>query len=137
MKVFGFEGGTAVRAGCARVEKRINLLLQQAFLDGVQELFGLPKCQTQVLATLEVFLQGDEVGDGFFLAIIAAHDELEFDAHGSAPPGLCGGCMMPVIVGREKDRAYSQCAANEKWRQNLPLSLWETRSASLHPPRKT
>jgi len=35
-----------------------------------------------------VLLAGDEVSNGFFMAIIAAHDELEFDAHGRAPPGL-------------------------------------------------
>ena len=91
MIAFGFEGGAAVRAGRARVEKRINLVLQQTFLDSVQELFGLPDCQAQMLDALGVLLQGDDVGDSVFMAIIAAHDELEFDAHGRALPGLSGG----------------------------------------------
>jgi len=91
MIAFGFEGGAAVRAGRGPVEKRIHLVLQQAFLDGVEELFGLPECQAQMLDALGVLLQGDEVGDGFFMAIVAAYDELEFDAHGRAPPGLRGG----------------------------------------------
>ena len=43
-------------------------------------------------------LQGDDVDDDFFLAIIAAHNELEFDEPERAPPGLSGGCMMQVIL---------------------------------------
>jgi hypothetical protein len=45
----------------------------------------------QMLNALGVLLESDDVGDGFFLAIIAAHNELEFDAHGRAPLGLSGG----------------------------------------------
>jgi hypothetical protein len=93
MRAFGFEGGAAVRAGRAPVEKRIHLVVQQAFLNRVEELFGLLECQAQMLDALSILLQGDDVGDDFFLAIIAAHDELEFDVHGRAPVGLRGGCM--------------------------------------------
>jgi hypothetical protein len=74
------------------------LVLQQALLDSIQELFGLPECQAQMLDALGVLLQGDEVGDGFFMAIIAAYDELEFDVHGKTPPGLIGGGMMQTIL---------------------------------------
>ena len=35
-------------------------------------------------------LQGDDIGDGFFLTIIVAHDELQFDTHGRASPGSSG-----------------------------------------------
>jgi hypothetical protein len=98
MIAFDLQRDAAVWAGCAHVEKRINLLLKQVFLDGIQELFGLPACQTQMLDALGVFLQGDDVGNGFFMAIIAAHDELEFDTHGRAPPGLSNGCMMQAIL---------------------------------------
>ena len=45
-----------------------------------------------------VLLQGDNVSDGFFLAIIAAHDKLEFDVHRKTPPGLSGGCMMQATL---------------------------------------
>jgi hypothetical protein len=38
------------------------------------------------------------VSDGFFLAIIAAHDKLEFDVHRKTPPGLSGGCMMQATL---------------------------------------
>ena len=72
--------------------------LQQAFLDGVEELFGLLERQAQMLDTLVVFLQGDNVGDGFFLAIIVAHDELQFHTHGGASPGSGGGGMMQAIL---------------------------------------
>jgi hypothetical protein len=98
MIAFGFEGSAAVRADRAPVEKRRNLMLQQAFLDRGEELFGLPECQAQVLDTLGVLLQSDDVSNGFFLAIIAAHDELEFDAHRRAPLELHGGCMMQAIL---------------------------------------
>jgi hypothetical protein len=98
MIAFGFEGSAAVRAGRAPVEKRLHLVLQETFLDRGEELFGLPECQAQMLNALSVLLQGDDVSNGFCLAIIAAHDELEFDAHGRAPPGLSGRCMMQAIL---------------------------------------
>jgi len=98
MRAFGFEGSAAVRAGCARIEKRLNLVLEQALLDRVEELFGLLECQAQMLDALGVLPQGDDIGDGFLMAIIAAQDELEFDVHGKTPPGLSGGCMMQAIL---------------------------------------
>jgi hypothetical protein len=98
MMAFGVEGSAAVWAGCACVEKRLHLAVQQVLLESVQELFGLAECQAQMLDALGVLLQGDDVSDGFFLPIVAAHDELKFDVHGRAPPGLSGGCMMPAIL---------------------------------------
>jgi hypothetical protein len=47
--------------------------------------------QAQMLDALGVLLQCDDVGDSFFLAIIAAEDELQFHTPGGAPPGLNGG----------------------------------------------
>ena len=68
---FGFQGGTAVRAGRAPVEKCFHLVVQQALLDRGEELFGLLERQAQMLDALVVFLQGDDISDSFFLAIIA------------------------------------------------------------------
>jgi len=51
-----------------------------------------------VLEALAILLQGDDIGDGLFLAIIAAQDELEFHTHDGAPPGLSGEGMMQVIL---------------------------------------
>ena len=76
----------------------IPLVLQQVFLDRVEELFSLSEGQAQMLDALRVLLQGNDISDGFFLAIIGAHDELEFDAHGRAPLGLSGRCMMQAIL---------------------------------------
>ena len=45
-------------------------------------------CQAQMLDALGVLLQGDDVGDGVFMTIIAAQDELEFDAHGKVSSGV-------------------------------------------------
>jgi hypothetical protein len=88
---FHLQGGTAVLARGAWVEKRGNLSLKHAVLDGVEELLRLRERQTQMLDAAVVFLQGDDIGDSFFLAIIAAQDELEFDTHGRTPPGLRDG----------------------------------------------
>ena len=44
----------------------------------VQELFRLRERQAQMLDALLVFLQGDDIGDGCFLAIILRTGQLEF-----------------------------------------------------------
>ena len=43
-----------------------------------------------MLKAAVVFLQGDDISDGFFLAIIITKYELQFDAHGGASPGSSG-----------------------------------------------
>ena len=98
MIAFGFEGGTAVRAGRARVEKRLHLVLQHALLDSVEELLGFLERQAEMLNACGVLLQGDDVCHRFFMAIIAAHDQLQFDAHGEGSSGSGGGGMMQVIL---------------------------------------
>jgi hypothetical protein len=91
MGAFDLEGGATVLARGARVEKRVNLSLQHVLLDGVEELLRLGERQAQMLDASVVSLQDDDIGGGFFMAIIAAHDELEFHTHGGVPPGLSGG----------------------------------------------
>ncbi len=83
----------------ARVEKRVNLLLQHAVLDGVEELLRLRERQTQMLNASVVFLQGDDIGDGFFLAIIIINNELKFDAHGACSSSSGGGNGFDHGVG--------------------------------------
>lgn len=73
-------------------------MLQEALLDGGAELFGLPECEAQMRDALGVLPQGDDIGDGFFVAIIITHNELECDAPGRAPPGSSGRGMMPAIL---------------------------------------
>ena len=82
MVAFDYERSAAGRAGRACVQKRVPLALEQAFLDGVKALFGLLKRQAQMRKAAVVFLQGDDIGDGFFLAIIITQNALQFDAHG-------------------------------------------------------
>src|SRR6267378_4054551 len=82
----------------ARVEKRVNLLLQHAVLDGVEELLRLRERQTQMLNASVVFLQGDDIGDGFFLAIIIINNELKFDAHGACSSSSGGGGMASIMA---------------------------------------
>jgi hypothetical protein len=44
-----------------------------------------------MLKACGILLQGDEVYHRFFMAIIAAHDQLQFDAHGECSSGSDGG----------------------------------------------
>jgi hypothetical protein len=69
-----------------RGQKGVHLVCKYALLDGGEELFCLRERQAQVLNALGVLLPGDDVGHSFFTAIIGAQDELQFDAHGEAPP---------------------------------------------------
>ena len=39
---------------------------------------------------LMVLGEGDDIGDGLFLTLIAAQDELKFDTHTGASPGSSG-----------------------------------------------
>ena len=84
---FHFEQGATVRARGTRVEKRVNLVLKQVALEGAEELFCLGEGQPEMLDALVVFVEGDHIGDGLFLTLIAAHDELKFDTHTGASPG--------------------------------------------------
>src|SRR5229473_6847820 len=75
-----------------------SLHVEHALLDGFEELLRLRERQAQMLDALGVLLHGDDIGDGFFMAIIAAHDQLQFDAHGECSSGSGSGCMMEVIL---------------------------------------
>src|SRR2546426_1511539 len=77
----------AVWAIRARVEKGIDLLLEEVPLQGAEELLGLRQGQPKMLDALIVLVQGDDIGDGLFLTLIVTHDELQFDTHTGASPG--------------------------------------------------
>jgi hypothetical protein len=47
---------------------------------------------------LAVFVERDHLGDGLFLTLIAAQDELKFDTHTGVSPGLSGRGMIQAIV---------------------------------------
>src|SRR6267154_1596449 len=95
---FPLEQGATVRARRTWVEKGGDLLLQQVSLQGAEELFGLRQGQPEMLDTSVVFVEGDDIGDGLFMTLIAAHDELKFDTHTGASPGLSGRRMIQAIV---------------------------------------
>ena len=65
----------------ARIEKGVNLLLEEVSLEGAEQLFGLSQGQPEMLDALVVLVEGDHIGDGLFLTLIAAYDELKFDTH--------------------------------------------------------
>jgi len=62
------------------------LLFEQVLLNNCEELFGFSEGQAQLLDALRVLLQSGDVRYGFLRAIIGAHDKLQFDTHGGAPP---------------------------------------------------
>src|SRR5215831_12223738 len=87
---FHLEQGTTGRACGTRVEKGGNLMLKQVSLQGAEELFGLRQGQPELLNALVVFVEGNHIGDGLFLTLIAAQDKLRFDTHTGASPGSSG-----------------------------------------------
>ena len=84
---FELERRPAVRTRRARVEKGVDLLLEEVPLEGAEELFGLRQGQPEMLDALVVLVEGDDIGDGLFLTLIVTHDELQFDTHTGASPG--------------------------------------------------
>src|SRR4030095_396778 len=77
----------AVRAIRGRVEKGVDLLLEEVPLQGAEEVFGLRQGQPEMLDALMVLVESDDVGDGLFITLIITHDELQFEAHTAASPG--------------------------------------------------
>src|SRR5712691_7248506 len=77
----------AVWAIRARVEKGVDLLLEEVSLQSAKELFGLRQGQPEMLDALIVLVEGDEIGDGLFITLIVTHAELQFDTHTGASPG--------------------------------------------------
>ena len=66
----------AVRAIRGRVEKGVDLLLEEVPLQGAEEVFGLRQGQPEMLDALMVLVEGDDIGDGFFVTVIVTDDEL-------------------------------------------------------------
>src|SRR5262245_25300457 len=81
-----FEGCLAVRAGRMGVEKGGDLLLEYVPLDGAEEVFGLGQRQPEMLDTLVVLVEGDDIGDSLFVTVIVRDNELQCDAHSKASP---------------------------------------------------
>ena len=78
---FELERRPAGWARRARAEKGIDLLLEEVPLEGAEKLFGLGQAQPEMLEASVVLVEGDHIGDGLFLTLITAHDELKFDTH--------------------------------------------------------
>jgi hypothetical protein len=73
-----------------RVKKGADLLLEEALLEGTEELFGLSQSQPEMLDALVALVEGKDIGDGFSLTVIVTDDELQFDAHRRASPSSSG-----------------------------------------------
>jgi hypothetical protein len=72
------------------IEKGIDLLFEEVPLESAEELFGLGQAQPEMLDALVVLVEGDDIGDGFFITLIVTNDELQFDTHRGASPGSSG-----------------------------------------------
>ena len=59
-----------------RVEKGVNLLLEEVSLEGAEKVFGLGQGQPEMLDALMVLIEGDDIGDSLFITLIVTHDEL-------------------------------------------------------------
>jgi hypothetical protein len=66
------------------------LLLEEASLESPEERFGLSQGQSEMFDALAVFVEGEDIGDGLLLTLIAVDDQLEFEAHRGAFPGSSG-----------------------------------------------
>ncbi len=74
----------------ACVSRKVVTCCWRMALEGAQELFGLGQTQPEMLDALVVLVEGDDIGDGFFLTVIVTDDELQLDAHSRTSPGSCG-----------------------------------------------
>jgi hypothetical protein len=63
------------------------LLVEEVSLEGAEELCGLGQAQPEMLDAVVVLVEGDDIGDGFFVTVIVTDDELQFDTHTGASPG--------------------------------------------------
>ena len=82
------ERRATVRARRMGVEKGADLLLEEVALEGAQEVFGLGQAQPEMLDALVVLIEGDDIGNSFFLTVLVTDDELQFNAHSRASSGL-------------------------------------------------
>ena len=76
----------AVRTIRVCIEKGVDLLPQEMPLGSTEQLLGLRQGQPEMLDTLGIFVEGDDIGDGLFVTLIVPHNELQFDTHPGASP---------------------------------------------------
>src|SRR5262245_12407144 len=88
----------AVRAVRGRIEKGVDLLLEEVLLQGAEEVFGLRQGQPEMLDALMVLVEGDDIGDGLFLTLIVTHDKVQFDTHTGASPGSSDRGIAQAIL---------------------------------------
>src|SRR5215813_2142489 len=88
----------AVRAIRGRVEKGVDLLLEEVLLQGAEEVFGLRQGQPEMLDALMVLVEGDDIADGLFITLIVTHDKLQFDTHTGASPGSSDRGIAQAIL---------------------------------------
>jgi hypothetical protein len=51
---------------------------------------ALKHLQPEMLDALVILVEGDDIGDGFFVTLIVTNDELQFDTHTVTSPGSSG-----------------------------------------------
>src|SRR5215467_11392066 len=74
---FEMQRRPAVRTIRVCVEKGVDLVPQEVPLGSTEQLFGLRQGQPEMLDTLVIFVEGDDIGDGLFITRIVTHNELQ------------------------------------------------------------
>jgi hypothetical protein len=67
-------------------DKGRGLLFHEALLERREDLLRFREGQAEVLNTLASLIHDHYIGEGFFVAIIVTHHELDCNLHGSCPP---------------------------------------------------
>jgi hypothetical protein len=83
-------------------DKGRALLFHEALLERDEGLLRFREGQAEVLNALTGLLQDHYIGEGFFMAIIVAHHELDCNLHGSRPPVWltpAGWLILPQTAG--------------------------------------
>src|SRR2546430_4525137 len=88
----------AVRTGRTRVEKGVDLLLEEVPLEGAEEVFGLGQGQPEMLDALMVLVEDNDIGDSLFITLIVTYEELQFDTHTWASPGSSEREIAQAII---------------------------------------
>ena len=83
-----FEAATALDTAMPMADPQLTLV-ELLVRHGLLPRERLPQIEINSDA-LVMLVEGDDIGDGFFVTVIVTDDELQFDAHTGASPGSSG-----------------------------------------------
>src|SRR6266478_10208547 len=109
-------------------------------LGSTEQLFGLRQGQPEMLDTLGIFVEGDDIGDGLFVTLIVTHNELQFDTHPGASPSLSdrriAQPILPEFAGYPQHLPALSSAPLPQWKRNpMPGGGAPVVSSTVSPGR--